>query len=253
MPRRRYVMRVRAETDQFLLACVELETMVRWLDSFFAALSIAVPIDERDFPRDQSIPRLQRIRWYHGRDRERASQRDGQNELEQALAGELQIPFGDVLSGHQEESAVSVVDSARTDDGNDTDDSDDTIRPAAVDHVPAMAGPSTSPPASSAMPMTHVATRLSTTNYPNDAIDAATGKWQPRHRWTSTHDMVYAKLCYATLQFRSPRKSNYVIMRGKQWFVDWTTGNMFRVNPPRYGEMEAFGPWQVLRTEHTRI
>ena len=90
--------------------------------------------------------------------------------------------------------------------------------------------------------------------YLHAAVNATTGKWQPSHRWTKTHDMVYAKLCYATLLFRSPRKSNYIVMRGKQWLVDWSTGNMVRVSPPRYGEIETQpGPFQILRTENTRI
>ncbi len=65
--------------------------------------------------------------------------------------------------------------------------------------------------------------------------------------------MVYAKLCYGNLLFKSPRKSNYIIMKGKQFFVDWATGKMIRVNPPRYGEVELFGPWQIVRVENTRL
>jgi hypothetical protein len=65
--------------------------------------------------------------------------------------------------------------------------------------------------------------------------------------------MLYAKLCYAVLLFRSPRKSNYVIAKGKKWFVDWTTGRMIRVLPPGYFEHEVVGPWQVWRTENRRI
>lgn len=66
------------------------------------------------------------------------------------------------------------------------------------------------------------------------AIDPQTGKWFPEHRWSSNHDLLYAKLCYSHLLFRSPRKSNYIISKGKQWFVDWATGNMVRVLPPSY-------------------
>src|SRR4051812_16887175 len=54
MHRRRYVIRVRAETDQFLLSCVELSTLIKWLENLFAAIDVAAPIDDRDFPRDQS-------------------------------------------------------------------------------------------------------------------------------------------------------------------------------------------------------
>lgn len=65
--------------------------------------------------------------------------------------------------------------------------------------------------------------------------------------------MLYAKLCYSNLLFRSPRKSNYIIHKGKKWFVDWSTGRMVRVLPPAYGEVDYFGPWQVIHTENIRI
>jgi hypothetical protein len=95
--------------------------------------------------------------------------------------------------------------------------------------------------------------RLSTSSYPNSSVDPHTGKWFPEHKWSSAHDLLYAKLCYSNLLFRSPRKSNYIISKGKQWFVDWATGKMVRVLPPTYGEIEFFGPWQVIHTENPRI
>lgn len=41
----------------------------------------------------------------------------------------------------------------------------------------------------------------------------------------------------AILTSRSPRKSNIVIMKGKQWIVDWATGTLTRCEPPDYGEI----------------
>ncbi|KAK3356834.1 hypothetical protein B0T25DRAFT_603461 [Lasiosphaeria hispida] len=64
--KRRYVIRSRAEENQFLLSCFELGTFVSWLDGLSAAINIAAPIDERDFPRDQTVPRIVRIRWLRG-------------------------------------------------------------------------------------------------------------------------------------------------------------------------------------------
>ncbi|KAJ3941807.1 uncharacterized protein N0V96_008521 [Colletotrichum fioriniae] len=98
-----------------------------------------------------------------------------------------------------------------------------------------------------------ISSRLSTTSYPNEAIDPDTGKWAPEHQWSAAHDLLYAKLCYSVLLFKSPRKSNYIISKGKRWFVDWATGRMVRVLPPAYGEIDFFGPWQVIHTENRRI
>ena len=50
--------------------------------------------------------------------------------------------------------------------------------------------------------------------------------------------MMYAKRCMAILTHRSPRKSNLVIMKGKQWIVDWATGALTRCEPPDYGELD---------------
>ena len=50
---------------------------------------------------------------------------------------------------------------------------------------------------------------------------------------------LYAKRCMAILTHRSPRKSNLVIMMGKQWVVDWATGKLERCQPPDYGELDG--------------
>ena len=55
------------------------------------------------------------------------------------------------------------------------------------------------------------------------------------------YDMMYAKRCMAVLTSRSPRKSNLVIMKGKQWIVDWATGAFTRCEPPDYGECVSEG------------
>ncbi|KAG5947227.1 hypothetical protein E4U59_001740 [Claviceps monticola] len=203
-PSRRYVIRVRAETDQFLLACIELTTFVRWLECLFSAIDVAAPIDDREFPRDMSIPRVQRIRWIQSQ----ASHRTEETET----------------------SAMSSVDY-----GSSTDSS----RPASVSEptLPKTT-PSSSPPRT--RPMTR--RRLSASSYLNPSVDPHTGKWFPEHEWSSAHDLLYAKLCYSNLLFRSPRKSNYIIRKGKQWFVDWRTGKMARVLPPTYGEIDLFQP-----------
>jgi len=221
------VIRIRAETDQFLLSCVEISTFVNWLDLLFAAIAVAPPIDERDFPRDQSIPRMQRIRWLRG-----------------------QYPRqGDSSTGFQRLNARRPSMASSSNDQEEDDDEgqgvgDQTIQEG--EDQPA-AGPSRT---DSQQP---VAGRLSTTSYPNESINPDTGKWEPRHPWTIQHDQLYAKLCFSVLLFKSPRKSNYVVSKGKQWYVDWQTGRMVRVLPPGYGEVEPLGPWQSYMPENRLI
>ncbi|KAG6058577.1 hypothetical protein E4U17_007882 [Claviceps sp. LM77 group G4] len=212
--KRRYVIRIRAETDQFLLACIELTTFVRWLECLFSAIDVAAPIDDREFPRDMSIPRVQRIRWIQ-------SQASHRNE-------------------ESESSATSLVNYGSSIDGS---------RPASVSESTWQETTARSSP-----PRTRLMTRrrLSASSYLNPSVDPHTGKWFPEHEWSSAHDLLYAKLCYSNLLFRSPRKSNYIISKGKQWFVDWRTGKMARVLPPTYGEIDLFGPWEGIETKTPR-
>lgn len=252
--KRRYVIRVRAETDQFLLSCIELETFVRWLDAMFAAINIAPTIDERDFPRDQSIPRRARLQYFRAgthltRQSSRASDVPRPAPVIHHSAVTPRIPVRQASQGgggpsSHDRQAHGIA--AR-----------DVLSQVDVARSAAAAGSQAMQPFSAADRPGHAPepfhSRLSTTSYPNESIHPETGKWRPRHEWTSAHDMVYAKLCYAVLLFRSPRKSNYVIAKGKKWFVDWTTGRMIRVLPPGYFEHEVVGPWQVWSSENRRI
>jgi hypothetical protein len=211
---------MRAGTDQFLLSCVELSTFVKWLDGIFAAIHVSPPIDERDFPRDFSIPRIQRIRWLRG----------------QRPQPEDNIGFHRLTEQRRQEGAGADEDGAEDQGGEPPDTTH-----GAEEEGTSGQGPRTGHP---------IVGRLSTTSYPNENIDPETGKWKPHHAWTATHDLMYARLCYSVLLFKSPRKSNYVISQGKRWYVDWATGRMVRVLPPEYGEVDVMGPWQVIMPEN---
>ncbi|ETS76066.1 hypothetical protein PFICI_13010 [Pestalotiopsis fici W106-1] len=269
--KRRYVIRVRAETDQFLLSCIELETFVRWLDAMFAAINISPTIDERDFPRDQSIPRRARLQYFRAgahltRQNSRASDASRPAPVIHHSAVTPRIPVrqtsevGPSNSNPDRQTHATAMASPEAAPLSPIRESSTTMGAVGPIGAPLHtrlaaaqnAQPSTDDrPGQLPEPFHHG--RLSTTSYPNESIHPETGKWRPRHEWTSAHDMVYAKLCYAVLLFRSPRKSNYVIAKGKKWFVDWTTGRMIRVLPPGYFEHEVMGPWQVWSSENRRI
>jgi hypothetical protein len=251
--KRRYVIRIRAETDQFLLSCVELSTFVKWLECLFAAIDIAAPIDDRDFPRDMSIPRIQRIRWYRGQSPTRAPQNTSSTEDQQPQQDTDVTPVT-VVRRRSSSPELAIIPPLRRRASRDSDlasvhDEQEEGQEQGTREAPHAADED---PATLPLRREHL-NRFSTTSYPNLAIDPHTGKWFPEHGWTTAHDMLYAKLCYSNLFFRSPRKSNYIISKGKQWYVDWATGRMVRVLPPEYGEVDFFGPWQVIHTENPRI
>jgi hypothetical protein len=229
-----------------LLSCVELKTFVTWLDRIFAAIDVAAPLDERDFPRDQSIPRIQRLRWLRGQRPRPEGDSSGlppqstqrQSDLPRAAAGPhatSNVPENAIADDDEEEGEEE--DGQAEHDGGSTRETHGHAHPLI-------------PPTASRHPASG---RLSTSSYPNEHLDSDTGKWMPRSQWTETHDQLYAKLCYAVLLFKSPRKSNYVVSRGKRWYVDWDSGRMIRVLPPAYGEVDLWGPWQVIAPENRLI
>ncbi|RFU75182.1 ph domain-containing [Trichoderma arundinaceum] len=243
--KRRYVIRVRAETDQFLLSCIELSTFIKWLECLFAAIDVAAPIDDRDFPRDMSIPRIQRIRWF--RSQTGVVYPSTQQEIHQDPPPEAE---------------AEAEGSGPADDATERRSSSPQPLPTPTPAPSRPRPPEEAQGSEILVPHLRFDPRndpfhpLSTSSYPNPpnpSIDPHTGKWFPEHQWSTAHDLLYAKLCYSNLLFRSPRKSNYIISKGKQWFVDWGTGRMVRVLPPAYGEIEYFGPWQVIHTENRRI
>ncbi|TPX12136.1 uncharacterized protein E0L32_007251 [Thyridium curvatum] len=261
--KRRYVIRIRAETDQFLISCTELETFVKWLDALFAAISVAAPLEDRDFPRDQSVPRSQRMRWFRGQAAAALNNRSAGRRLADRLTGRTD-PTAAAAAATDAASATPggpedlppqfIEDQQRRQQEQQAEE--DAITP--LPPLPsAQAQRRPQPPTAAAQTAASILMgRLSmsgggggSSNNNNENVDTDTGKWTPPKKWTRTHDMVYAKLCYAVLLFTSPRKSNYIVARGKQWFVDWPTGRMVRVNPPAYGETDVQGPWHVVRPE----
>ncbi|KAI1862529.1 hypothetical protein JX265_009243 [Neoarthrinium moseri] len=255
--KRRYVIRVRAETDQFLLSCIELETFVQWLDVLFAAINIAPALDERDFPRDQSIPRRARLQYFRdavGVPRHTSSRgSDAAPRPAPVVHHSAVTPRVPVRQTSQRQQQTTRESTSSRNERDEPPRATARTLPASSSAPGAPRLPSSQETPGGPSPLDPLPSRLSTTSYPNEAVAADTGKWRPRHEWTTAHDMVYAKLCYSVLLFRSPRKSNYVIAKGKKWFVDWTTGRMIRVLPPGYFEHEVVGPWQVWGNENRRI
>ena len=54
--RRPLVIRVRAEEEQFLLSCSTVETYLNWMEALNAAIAVALPIDQRSYPRCRTLP-----------------------------------------------------------------------------------------------------------------------------------------------------------------------------------------------------
>ncbi|KAF9517660.1 hypothetical protein BS47DRAFT_1290542, partial [Hydnum rufescens UP504] len=60
--KRRNVMRIRAEGEQFLLQAESVMEVVNWIEAFQAATNVALDLDERTMPKVSSLPRRRRRR-----------------------------------------------------------------------------------------------------------------------------------------------------------------------------------------------
>ena len=236
--RKRFVIRVRAETDQFLLSCYRIETFVHWLQSLFAAIDIAPPLDTRSLPRDFSIPRVRRRRPIAStsitdlernatlvREQYEIMQRQYPSLVEGPIPEGVELPSTDIPGIQRPATARAYTAPAQM-----LSSSPDVLTPAI----------------SQAHSLDRLQTYSTSTLYSSStiseihpSISPETGKWRPEHHWSAMYDMLYAKRCMAILTSRSPRKSDIVIMKGKQWIVDWATGALTRCQPPDYGEIGA--------------
>ncbi|ROT38529.1 hypothetical protein SODALDRAFT_164338 [Sodiomyces alkalinus F11] len=279
--KRRNVIRLRLETDQLLIACVESTTFVKWLDALFAAMAIAEPLEEREFPPDQSIPRTHRSRWLrtssslpgrhyypiptprplsqlrltppNGGNDSRAASRDYSPNQASSMSLALNVDPETNSSPAPESQNPGQNPKPVLPFPFPSPTSSPTLTPSSAvasrhGRMPADR-PSTRRSAASASTYRHHAT-ASVTDLcrPWHASTVApTGKWTPHHGiWTVEDDIRYARLCFSVLLYQSPRKSEYVVLRGTRWFVDWETGRMIRVLPPRYGQFDNDRPARRL-------
>lgn len=245
--RKRYVIRVRAEADQFLLSCPKIETLVLWLQSLFAAIDLAFPLDDRQIPRDFSIPRARRRLARAGFGAIGDIERNTELIREQEDILRTQFPR---LAGQIEEE----VDEPTT-DSEQSSRPDTSPTPSPARSMRSSTRP-TAPRAprfisrarQAIQPITNLAAYQP--NIPNPSI-TSDGKWRPDHQWTHFYDMMYARRCMAVLTERSPRKSNLVIMKEKQWVVDWSTGTLTRCQPPGYEEVTSGEELEKLTELHS--
>lgn len=245
--KRKYVIRVRAETEQFLLSCHKIETFVLWLQSLFAAIDLAPPLDDREIPQDLSIPRRTRRRRVNGAGL-RNLERNAQLIMEQEQIMRTQFP--NLAAGEGDAEGEEDENGEREEDGDEITPAPTPSRRAGFSspsQASILASSSSSPPSPFQSSTPHTTNLLMRTRQallpsasPSPAVNPSInqdGKWAPQHQWTHFYDMMYAKRCMAILTHRSPRKSNLVIMKGKQWIVDWATGKLTRCEPPEYGEI----------------
>lgn len=225
-PVREHVIRLRLETEQFLLCAHSQEEMLDWVENLCAAIDISQPLEDRSEPRYRSLPRRSR------RQRLLDSARVNENlenlsslENGRRIIAEQERIFRQLYphlagaSGHGSESNEhGATGNSAVDPETDDLDPEDVRYPTARRTI-SRSSQSEERPSSSA-----------TTDSSFDP------KARPPHRHTASQALRYRRRCAPVLLASSPRVSDVVYSEGKRKrinvkeriLVDYTP------NPPRY-------------------
>lgn len=241
--KRRYVIRLRVEADQLLLASDDAVTHVAWLEALAAAIDLAPALDERSLPVDVSHPRprRQRARPRYVAAGSAAGRRAAAEDANTTAAAQTAAAVAATTPSVPASTSASTSDPITT---------AHAPSPEPTASIPASHSSSTSslsaptPSISTGTPPTATTTHAPTRSqpdpysiYPAAMTRSKTtssrrvanpnvtkeGKWRPVHNWSPLYDLIYAKRCMVALTSESPRKGPFVIMRGERWVVDWET------------------------------
>lgn len=245
-PVRQTVLRLRAETDQILLADASEERIHDLIYAISAGIDISHAIDERSVPRQCTVPRRRR------RQRPAISG----DMTDPALLAEQERILRDMYPAFAERSAMGLelqrtttstsedapIGSAQT-PTRDEDDLDLAVMREDF-AAPGTAAP-TQDSGSSRRP---AMSRQTTTSSFNSALSIdmiyatspsnfnTSGKWQPPHPRTAAQIQRYARRCMPVLLAESVRASDVLISNGKRVKINWRMELLeeWDLNPPSY-------------------
>ncbi|KAF8251658.1 PH domain-like protein [Wilcoxina mikolae CBS 423.85] len=178
-----FVIRLRVQTEQFLLSCSSLESFVEWFEVLSAAVDLSPPLDERSLPRYQTLPRRRR-RQIPGFGPEAVQDQD-------EIFRRYFPDFARGSGGGGEGPALSNQESI----SNSSD-------------ILTLASPGISP-------------IFRTTSPSRRAVEPEeldhNGKWAPRHALTPQENMRLARRCVAELFADAPRQSDFIVDKGQRF------------------------------------
>jgi hypothetical protein len=253
--RRRYVIRLRVETDQFLLSCNTIETFLDWLEALSAAINLALPLEERSLPRFRVVPRRYVPRLAATRQRSATQQEAAASDLSSRSPRRRAISNLEGGRGLRNVGGISAdVQLSRATEverlfgniagggytrGIDPRGSSSTICSDPLSRQLSVSSASANDPLHSTLepdsPQEH-----------NQETQQNDGKWCPPHRWTMARDIWYAHRCTTVLCGDAPRQSDLIIKDGKRWKIDWAEERLILLKEkaprlPKYGEITKVG------------
>lgn len=238
-PVRQHILRIRAETDQILLAEASEERIHSLIHGISAGIDISHSIDERSIPRQCTVPRRRR--------RHRTHQTG--DLTDPVLLAEQERILREMYPAFAERAEQDRPGLARTVTDTSEDAPGDTAQTPAreEDEIDLSAiredfGPPSSPTGPPSGPR-HRATLSVNAAYNTGMMYATSsanfntdGKWQPPNSRTPQQIQRYVRRCLPVLLAESVRASDIVICHGRRVKINWRMELLeeWELQPPSY-------------------
>jgi hypothetical protein len=244
--KRPFVIRVRAESEQFLVHCANEEECVQWTNAIQMGIDLALPLDERKLPKNRSIPR----RRSRSRRRESGRRSSAGHDVDElhlrpistSMSSMTAVSRSSTRSSTAEEERLASILSAFT-YGNDPRSQNPRISFAAPPsrqrdayNEPANACPLSRVSSGASSVLEQVETNQDETEGEYDEEDTTTNrtgtrlsvvsfssaiyKWNPCRQFPSrTSVMRYAQRCLGALPANTPWLNKKVVIKGKCYII----------------------------------
>lgn len=243
-PVRQHVLRVRAETDQLLLASSSEAQIHSLVQAMSAAIDIALPIDERSIPKQCTVPRRRR--------RQPAAPISDLNDpqllaQQERILRDMYPAFAEQSRGDGQPDTPITPENAPSEAAPPTParEEDDLDLAAIREEAPT---PSPSPlPQADGEPRPSMSRQVTPSSpisaYSNDMMYATspdnfddTGKWVPPHTRTPLQIQRYIRRCMPVLLADSPRASDILMYHGRRVKINWRMELLetWELRPPSY-------------------
>lgn len=264
---KQYSFRVRAEMDQFVLACPNEQLCYSWMNHVMASIDVAPAIDERSLPRQTTIPRRRRRQQHQPPQPNLTETTDLTDhaflEQQARIMQSLYPNLGDESAQRPESSAteasprMEVTEAIAEEsashprplvrltgpgeqEGDDIDLSgiaEDAQAPT-LQRSASVASAVERPSSSRQTNMTQIsAVAVEPPTYVQDSnIDPETGKWAPAHPKSGSQQMRYIRRCLPVLLADTPRHSGVMVYHGKFVRPNYRLMvlEVWRLQPPTY-------------------
>jgi len=230
-----HMLRLRVETDQILLADACEARIFDLINVISAGIDIAPALDERSFPRQQTVPRRRRRR-----PRVDGDLNDPLLLAEQArILREMYPDFAEhSTSTHDNEQVVNLPTTVES--GHMPAQEEDELDLAVMREEHNNATNGNTPP----RPNISRQTTSSSVDYFSDTMLYDTspanfnpsGKWEPPHPQSASQTLRYTRRCMPVLNAEAVRASDILICHGKRVKINWRMELMeeWELKPPSY-------------------